>query len=117
MYYHFKSILRAIIVVCLVIMFYSTPRLKNDKDEKITRSFYEILTTPELFQDWTSYVSDHPQTPNRLPQQHQWDRSEISLVVQLMHPLGLRKSRVSNLNMSSHMPSVITCVYPLGAHL
>ena len=36
MYYHFKSILRAIIVVCLVIMFYSTPRLKNDKDEKIT---------------------------------------------------------------------------------
>ena len=59
----------------------------DDKDEKITRSFYEILTTPELFQEWTSYVSDHPQTPNRLPQQHQGDRSEISLVVQLMHPL------------------------------
>ena len=38
MYYHFKSILRAIIVVCLVIMFYSTQRLENDKDEKITNN-------------------------------------------------------------------------------
>ena len=35
MYYHFKSILRAIIVVCLVIMFYSTQMFENDKDEKI----------------------------------------------------------------------------------
>ena len=35
MYYHFKSILRAIIVVCLVIMLYSTQMFENDEDEKI----------------------------------------------------------------------------------
>ena len=50
MYYHFKSILRAIIVVCLVIMFYSTQRLENDKDEKITNNskIWDVDATREI---------------------------------------------------------------------
>ena len=50
MYYHFKSILRAIIVVCLVTMFYSTQMFENDKDEKIASNskIWDVDATREI---------------------------------------------------------------------